>query len=140
MTVLIVGVVALALIQLVPYGRNHTNPTVVNEPKWDTAVTKDMVTRACYDCHSNSTHWPWYTNVAPASWLVQRDVDQGRRRLNFSNWPTDSAEQKIRMEDAVGIIQEGEMPPFQYLLHSDAKFTVAEKDQLIKGMLNSVSK
>ena len=64
----------VVLIQLVPFGRSHTNPPVVKEVAWDSAQTKALVRRACYDCHSNETVWPWYSNVAPVSWLVQRDV------------------------------------------------------------------
>jgi hypothetical protein len=141
LTVLLVGVLAFALIQLIPYGKAHTNPPVINSPQWADATTKDMVTRACYDCHSNETHWPWYTNIAPASWLVQRDVDEGRRRLNFSEWPTSLVAQQGLMQEAVGQLQEGEMPPFQYLLiHTDVKFTQSQNQQLANGMLNSVPK
>jgi hypothetical protein len=141
LTVIIVGIVLLGLIQLVPYGKAHTNPLVINEPQWVDATTKDMVTRGCYDCHSNETTWPWYGNIAPASWLVQRDVDEGRRRLNFSEWPTNPVAQLGLMEASVEQIQEGEMPPFQFLLiHSNAKFTPTEKLQLIDGMLKSVTK
>jgi hypothetical protein len=80
-----VGVLVLAvLIQFVPYGRNHTNPAVIMEPTWDSPQTRQLAVRACYDCHSNETAWPWYTNVAPVSWLTQHDVDDGRHKLNFS--------------------------------------------------------
>ena len=62
----ILAVVALALlIQLVPYGRAHTNPPVVAEPNWDSPQTRELAVRACFDCHSNETTWPWYSNIAP---------------------------------------------------------------------------
>ena len=84
---LVVGLVALfVLIQLVPYGRNHANPPVVKEPEWVSPQTRQLAKRACFDCHSNESVWPWYSNIAPVSWLVQNDVDEGRRRLNFSEW------------------------------------------------------
>ena len=57
------------LIQLAPFGRNHTNPPVVQEPSWDSAETRALAKRACFDCHSNETVWPWYSNIAPVSWL-----------------------------------------------------------------------
>lgn len=83
--IIVVGLVALfLLIQLIPYGRQHTNPPVVAEPAWDSPQTRDLAVRACFDCLSNDTVWPWYSNVAPISWLVQRDIDEGRQRLNFS--------------------------------------------------------
>jgi hypothetical protein len=97
----IVGVVVLfGLIQLVPYGRDHTNPPVVAEPAWDSPQTRALAVRACFDCHSNETVWPWYSNVAPASWLVQRDVDDGRRRLNWSEWSSTGTQ--FECESGVG--------------------------------------
>ena len=84
-----------ALIQAVPYGRSHTNPPVTAEAPWDSARTRELAVRACYDCHSNETTWPWYSNVAPMSWLVQRDVDEGRGVLNFSEWDQPQAEAEV---------------------------------------------
>lgn len=82
-----IGVVVLLLAaQAVDYGRDHANPPVRREPAWDSARTRELAVRACYDCHSNQTVWPWYASVGPASWLIQRDVDVGRRKLNFSEW------------------------------------------------------
>lgn len=110
-----------ALIQLVPYGRNHANPPVVSEPNWD-AQTRAVAKRACFDCHSNETIWAWYSNIAPLSWLIQRDVDEGRRSLNFSEWGN------VETGEIGETVAEGEMPPTQYLLlHPNAKLTDAEK-------------
>lgn len=64
--------------QLVPYGRDHANPSVRDEPSWNSPETRTLAERACFDCHRNETDWPWYSHVAPVSWLVQRDVVQGR--------------------------------------------------------------
>jgi len=61
------------------------NPPVQAEITADPAV-KPLLRRACYDCHSNETVWPWYSNVAPASWLIASDVEEGRSNLNFSEW------------------------------------------------------
>lgn len=79
-------ILALALfaIQLVPYGRDHTNPPARSEPPWSNAAARSYAVRACYACHSNETAWPWYSSIAPVSWLMQRDVEQGRAKLNFS--------------------------------------------------------
>ena len=66
-----IAVVALLVIgQLVPYGRDHGNPRVTQEVRWDSARTRELAAGACFDCHSNLTEWKWYTNVAPVSWLV----------------------------------------------------------------------
>ena len=84
---LLLGAIGLAaLIQLVPYGRSHDNPPVTAEPQWDSPETQALVKRACYDCHSNETKWPWYSNVAPVSWLVQNDVNEGREHVNLTEW------------------------------------------------------
>src|ERR1035437_156738 len=80
------GALLFILIQLVPFGRDHTNPAVVKDAPWNSPETRALVKRACYDCHSNETTWPWYSHVAPVSWLVQRDVNGGRGHLNFSEW------------------------------------------------------
>ena len=72
---LVLGVIVFAAIQLVPFGHDHTNPPVVAEPAWDSPETRAFAVTACFDCHSNQTVWPWYSNIAPVSWLVQRDVD-----------------------------------------------------------------
>ena len=127
---LVSGIVFVA-IQLVPYGRSHENPPVVQEPAWDSARTRSLVARACFDCHSNETKWPWYSHVAPVSWLVQRDVDNAREHLNFSEWnqPQEHA------EDAAGQVEEGEMPLwFFVVLHPEAKLTDDERRDLVVGL------
>ncbi|MFN8526772.1 MAG: heme-binding domain-containing protein [Chloroflexota bacterium] len=122
---------ALVLIQLVPYGRSHANPPVKQEPAWDSPTTRELVVRACFDCHSNETRWPWYSNVAPVSWLIQRDVDKGRREVNFSEL---DREQRAASE-AGEEVQKGAMPQWYYvLLHSEAKLTPAEKDALVASL------
>ena len=85
--VVVALIVGFGLIQLVPYGRDHTNPPVTSEPAWDSPQTKALAQKACFDCHSNETVWPWYSSIAPGSWLIYRDVVEGRGNLNFSEWP-----------------------------------------------------
>ena len=131
---LIVTVVGFVLIQLVPYGRNHTNPPVVKEPNWDSSQTRDLAQNACFDCHSNETVWPWYSNVAPVSWLVQSDVDEGRRYLNFSEWGR--GEEGEEAEEWVEVIREGEMPlPYYLITHPEARLSASQQQELIKGLL-----
>ena len=121
----------LLAIQLVPYGRDHDNPPVVAEPSWDSPQTLDLAVRACFDCHSNETVWPWYSNVAPVSWLVQRDVDEGREELNYSEWNRPQEE----AEESAETVLDGSMPLPSYLLtHPDARLTDAELAILSDGL------
>jgi heme-binding protein len=124
----------LVLIQLVPYGRAHTNPPVRQEPTWDSPETRALTARACFDCHSNETQWPWYTSIAPVSWIAQLDVERGRRELNFSEW--DRAREGGR--EAAQTVQRGSMPPSYYVLvRSDAQLSAAERQALIAGLTAS---
>jgi len=132
----VIAIVVLGLlIQLVPLpGRGH-NPAVIAEPKWDNPQTAALVKRACYDCHSNQTVWPWYSYVAPVSWLIYNDVMEGRDRLNFSEWN----HPQLGAGEMVQAIQSGKMPPLQYTpLHPSARLSSVEKQQLITGLTNSL--
>jgi len=132
---LLVLLVLLVLIQLVPYGRDHANPPVRQEPAWDGPRTRELAARACFDCHSNETRWPWYSHVAPASWLVASDIAEGRREMNFSEWDLPQKE----AEEAAEKVREGEMPLRGYLLaHPEARLTDAERDELARGLEASV--
>lgn len=129
--VIAVVVIGFLVLQLVPYGRSHTNPPVTGSPVWDSPRTQALFMTACGDCHSNQTQWPWYTNVAPASWLTQRHVDEGREKLNVSTWG--SAEQDA--DHAAEMVRNGEMPPWDYLLmHPEARLSAADKQALADGL------
>lgn len=131
----IIGAIVLAAvaIQFIPYGSDHSNPPVVAEPKWDTPKTKELFARTCADCHSNETKWPWYSNIAPVSWLVQNDVEEGREHFNVSMW---GAQKKNKGDEAKKEFEEGEMPPWFYVLpHPEAKLSDGEKAELSKGLL-----
>jgi hypothetical protein len=132
----LIGLVVLGLlVQLIPLPGRGNNPPVTSEPKWDSPQTRALAKRACFDCHSNETTWPWYSYVAPVSWLVYRDTMEGRSRMNFSEW--NSRPQSA--DEIVGMIQEGEMPPAIYLpMHPAARLTAAEKQQLITGLTNTL--
>ena len=131
-------IAAIVIIQLIPIGRNHTNPPVTSEPNWDTPQTRELAKRACFDCHSNESVWPWYSNIAPVSWLVQRDVDEGRRIVNFSEWTTSRQE---RVGEIVEVLQEGEMPPPNYLLlHPSARLSSQERADLARGLQATLNK
>jgi hypothetical protein len=133
--VVVIGVLLLVAIQFVPYGRAHENPPVTATPTWDSPRTEELVRSACYDCHSNETQWPWYTHVAPASWLVARDVEEGRQHLNFSEWSFTPQEAGFVADEIAQVVGEGEMPPLQYrLIHSEARLSDGEKQELIDGV------
>lgn len=109
---------------------DKSNPPVesdVSPPK----QLKETMRRSCYGCHSNEVVWPWYAEVAPASWLVAHDVNEGRADLNFSIWGTYSpALRQKKLKEIGKTIAEGEMPPWYYVypMHLDAGLSAADRD------------
>lgn len=126
--VVVLAVVFLA-IQLVPAGR--TNPAVTKSLEAPKEVL-DILQRSCFDCHSNESRWPWYAYVAPVSWLVVHDVDEGRRELNFSHWgDMPQGKRDSKASSMIEEIEEGKMPLGPYLwMHGDAKLSPADVDVL----------
>jgi hypothetical protein len=119
------------LMQLVPYGRTHSNPPVFQEPPWNSPHTRELAKRACFDCHSNETRWPWYANVAPFSWVVEQDVDNARSVIDFSAWNV----QYARAPYCGQTVIDGMMPPAKYVVaHPEAKLTRAEQLELASGL------
>ena len=155
LAIILLGFVA---IQFIPV--NRTNPPTVREPNWDSAQTRALAKRACFDCHSNETQWPWYANIAPVSWMVADHVIEGRAALNLSEWDgtlgetnrergeaeerneweeegeaEEGEEAENASEEMVEQIQSGEMPLWEYLmLHPEARLTPAETKALINGL------
>ena len=124
---LLSGIVLFLAIQFVPYGWDRTNPPVRQEPAWDSRQTRELAVRACFDCHSNDTRWPWYSTMAPMSWIVQHDVERGRRMLNYSEW---DRPQEVAHE-SVEAVERGTMPPRHYGV---ARLSAAERQSLIHGL------
>ena len=122
--VAIVFVIAL-VIQVFPVTRD--NPPVTAPIEAPAAVTATL-RRACFDCHSNETVWPWYSRVAPASWLVAHDVHEGRAHVNFSTWGSLSpADQQKRRMDIAEEVDKGAMPPGIYTpLHPQARLSLQD--------------
>jgi mono/diheme cytochrome c family protein len=106
-------------------------PISTGSPIWDSDQTQQLATRACAACHSNTPGWSWYSNLAPLSWLIQRNVDAGRAAMNFSEWdwpqPYASA--------AAAAVQNGSMPPaWASVVDSRLKLNDTERAQLVGGL------
>ena len=131
------SVLAVAvLVQLVPITRD--NPPVRASISVPPAVDR-ILRRACYDCHSAETAWPWYGYVAPASWLVAHDVHDGRRHLNFSDWTDRAPKQQEKLLDLADEVKESEMPPWYYVqMHPEARLSQDDIDALV-GWAESTS-
>lgn len=126
----LLSLAALAvLIQFVPVDRS--NPPITREIAWDSEATEELARRSCYDCHSNETEWPWYSSVAPVSWLVARDVAEARGHLNFSTWDRSSHDP----DEIPRMVEDGEMPPGRYTLaHPGARLDEVIRAALAQGL------
>ncbi|HVD98093.1 MAG TPA: heme-binding domain-containing protein [Cytophagaceae bacterium] len=129
-------IVLLLVIQV--FRIDKTNPPVdvkndfISTTNAPLAVGQILKT-SCYDCHSNETRYPWYTNVAPLSWWVKDHINEGREELNFSEWKNYNAKKADhKLEECIEQIEEGEMPMYSYTLsHSEATLSEAQKKLLI---------
>jgi hypothetical protein len=126
---LVAVIAAFVAIQFAPVDKS--NPRISREVHWDSPDTEALARRACYDCHSNETTWPWYASVAPVSWRVSAHVADGRRHLNFSAWDQPNE----NLDEIVEQVEKGEMPLSDYLLlHWDAKLSPDESARLLDGI------
>jgi Haem-binding domain len=126
--ILVVGLLAM---QFFPVERS--NPSARGQLAAPAEV-ESVLRRACYDCHSNETFWPWYERVAPISFLLARDVKAGRRELNLSIWDRYDQRRKARkLKEIVKEVEEGDMPPWYYVtVHSDAKLSQNDRETIVK--------
>lgn len=122
----------------------HTNPPVKNDFIATThppAAVAASLRGACYDCHSSETIWPWYSHVAPVSWLIASDVSGGRHHVNFSDWPVDHVSAVRRLGWIYEVLAHHEMPPPQYtLMHPAARLTSEQHQQLLKWLNEEMQK
>jgi hypothetical protein len=133
--------VAFALLQFTTPA--HTNPPVQTDFLAATAAPPKiaaMFHSACYDCHSNETRWPWYSNIAPISWQIAQDVNDGRKEVNLSEWPTNNLKRAWKeMENMSDLIDQKEMPLPKYtLIHKDARLTDEQRDELTQWLGDEV--
>lgn len=126
----IVLVVVLVGMQLIPVERS--NPPVTG-PIDAPAVVKELLARSCGDCHSNETVWPWYSRLAPASWIVTRDVRKGREELDFSEWADYSQRRRNRkFEEIEEYVDNRKMPlPIYLSLHADARLADSDRQTIV---------
>ncbi len=128
----LIAIATLAIIQLVPYGRSHSNPPVIAEPAWATPRTRELMVNACFGCHSNEVEYPWYASIAPVSWAITDHVNGGRGKANYSEFSRDG-----EYDDTIEEIRDGGMPPRYFTifgLHPEANLTDSEIDELIAGL------
>jgi hypothetical protein len=125
------------VIQFVPVDRS--NPPVVADLSAPPAV-KQVLRASCYDCHSNETRWPWYSRVAPMSWLVAHDVEEARGHFNFSDWGTYEPKKQERVAAKMWEeVNGGDMPLPMYLIaHADARLTDDDR-ALLESWTKTVS-
>ena len=135
--ILVVLLVAFVLIQLFPIDKNNPVPTpqldfltIKNTPE----STAKLIKNGCYDCHSNETKYPWYSNVQPIAWFLQSHFDEGRKELNFSTFATyEPKRQAHKLFEAIEMVEKGEMPLDSYtIIHSEAKYTEAQKQEVLQ--------
>ncbi len=131
-------ILVLLAIQFVPVSR--TNPPAADGPVVGADVG-GLLRRACYDCHSFETRWPWYSRIAPMSWLVAGHVNEGRAHLNFSRWPAlDFALEDEFLRQIAAEVKSGRMPPDSYkLLHPEARLGESERNLLIRWAGGGIS-
>ena len=135
-TIIIIIVVLLIVIQFIPANLPEVTTDNPNDLLKTANVPVDIANKlktSCYDCHSNETVYPWYSYVAPVSFLISRDTREGRKKLNFSNWNKLSKVKKAKFLDEISDeISEGEMPMKIYpIMHSSAKLTDDDRDRLV---------
>lgn len=124
-TVLFLLLVSVA-IQFIP--ADISNPGITYDIP-TTPRIKTVLKKACYDCHSNETVWPWYSKISPISWFVAGDVNEGRQELNYSEWDRYDGEEKLEMiRDSWKEIAENKMPPWIYVkMHPESALTIEER-------------
>lgn len=127
-------VLTLTLLQLWP--TDTTNPAVVSAPEWPDIHTQQLVQRACYDCHSHETRWPWYTNVVPAYFLLAYDVQRGREALNFSRWDETCCTEEQIGEMAETVTKHHMPLPYYMVLHPESYLSDVERGQLVYGLMD----
>lgn len=127
-------VLALGLVQFIPHDREEVSTDATQAFETDNAEVRSILDKACMDCHSNETTYPWYANITPVNYWIDGHIEHGREELNFSEWKSYPVEdQKHLAKEAAEIVEKKEMPMlFYWLIHWDAKLTDEERKTLIE--------
>jgi len=136
LTILVVIVIAFISIQFIRPARNLSGQVLQTDISKTYNIPENVFSifkNACYDCHSNNTNYPWYSNIQPVGWLLAKDVENGKAMINFSEFGSLSARRQIsKLKGIENRIKDGTMPlPTYQLLHKDAQLTNGQKDLLI---------
>jgi hypothetical protein len=138
----ILGSAAIAILAAQLVRPDRSNPAVQGDLSAP-PVVKDALERGCYDCHSNQTRWPWYSAVAPFSWWIHHDVDEGRRRFNFSSWTdytSDPGTEDQKLDEVARLIASRAMPPRYYIMmHPQARLTSEERIAITRWIADEKS-
>ncbi|UZT99852.1 heme-binding domain-containing protein [Chryseobacterium fluminis] len=134
--VLVVILVAFIILQFFPIDKTNPAPTPGMDfltIKKTPPETAEMIRTSCYDCHSNETAYPWYSNFAPASWFLKNHINEGRKHLNFSTFATYEPKRQLhKLEECIEMVGKKEMPLESYFVgHQDAKLTDEQRKLLI---------
>lgn len=126
---LIFTLLVLIGIQFVPMNVPAEMPTKADEELQTPAEVEAILKRACFDCHSNHTNFPWYSSIAPASWFTKMHVKEGREHMNFSTWANYDDEKKLKyLQKIPKAIENNKMPlPSYLLIHNEAKLSEDDK-------------
>ena len=135
--VIVVLLVAFIIIQFFPIDKTNPPPTPGMDflrIKKSSPKIASLISTSCYDCHSNESKYPWYSDIAPSSWLLKNHINEGRKHLNFSTFATYEPKRQVhKLEECIEMIEKEEMPLDSYYLgHQDAKFTTEQRQELIK--------
>ncbi|MBX7152826.1 heme-binding domain-containing protein [bacterium] len=143
-----IGLILLIVLIIIQFIRPEmTNPPTDQSKTFQSQMQvpeniASILSKACYDCHSHQTKWPWYSNVAPVSWLLVQDVNEGRKHLNLSDWGSYKESRKVeKLSQMAGEVTDGKMPlPIYLLMHSEAKLSDQEKKDLVNWCENEADK
>lgn len=128
MKTLLVLVLLIVGIQFIPFGVPAEVPTKAESALEAPAEVATILQRSCYDCHSNKTTFPWYSDIAPVSWFTKYHVKEGREHMNFSTWNDYPDEKKAKYLEKIPKAIKSKMPlPSYLIMHADAKLSDADK-------------
>ena len=133
-----IGIAILSIGVIIQFFRiDQVNPEVVIENDFIVLIkpdtkTEQLLRASCYDCHSNTTEYPWYANLAPVSWWIKDNINEAKSHLNFSEWTKYSKKKQLhKLHECYEEVENGQMPLENYtLMHAEAKLSHEEREHL----------